>query len=91
MKNILHPKLQIRSNFVCSQPKKKKKKKKELRLLKREEVRIDLLLLEKTIRNTMNKAKGEKHFILSKKWTSVLCRFSNFNFKNLVIYKPMLI
>ena len=89
MKNILHPKLQIRSNFVCSQQKKKKGK--ELRLLKREEVRIDLLLLEKTIRNTMNKAKGEKHFILSKKWTSVLCRFSNFNFKKLVIYKPMLI
>ena len=26
MKNILHPKLQIRSNFVCSQQKKKKKK-----------------------------------------------------------------
>ena len=27
MKNILHPKLQIRSNFVCSQQKKKRKKK----------------------------------------------------------------
>ena len=26
MKNILHPKLQIRSNFVCSQQKKKKKR-----------------------------------------------------------------